>query len=86
MFASRQAEYTVLADRQMLYTGSQSGPINSQLVTSPLRPWVNSSALQQKQDPSPVEARNPRSPRVEKESTGEAELRNTPTGKLKQTK
>lgn len=54
MLASRQAEYTVLPDRQMLYTGSQSGPINSQLDTSPLRPWVNSSALQQKQDPSPV--------------------------------
>lgn len=58
MVASRQAEYTVLADRQMLYTGSQSGPINSQLVTSPLRPWVNSSALQQKQDPSPIDTKD----------------------------
>lgn len=57
MVASRQAEYIVLADRQMLYTGSQSGPINSQLVTSPLRPWVNSSALQQKQDPSPIDTK-----------------------------
>ena len=35
---------------------------------------------------SPVEARNPRPPRVERESTGEAERRNTPTGKLQQDK
>lgn len=35
---------------------------------------------------SPVEARNPRFPSVERESTGEAERRNTPDGELKQQK